>query len=87
MRNIIQQERMIEMSFEGKRFWDLRRWKLSRKYMTKPIKGWSVLEKDVNKYYTITTLFSPTFEEKDYLWPIPESEILKNPNLIQNPGW
>jgi len=87
MRNIIQQERMIEMSFEGKRFWDLRRWKLSRKYMTKPIKGWSVLEKEVNKYYTITTLFSPTFEEKDYLWPIPESEILKNPNLIQNPGW
>jgi hypothetical protein len=87
MRDIIQQERMIEMSFEGTRFWDLRRWKLAKKYMNKPIKGWSVLENIQDNYYTVKVLFNPTFSEKDYLWPIPENEIIKNPSLIQNPGW
>lgn len=87
MREIIQHERMIEMSFEGARFWDLRRWKLSKDYMNKPIKGWNVLENDADDYYTVTTLFNPRFSEKDYLWPIPETETIKNPDLIQNPGW
>ncbi|MFV0248954.1 MAG: RagB/SusD family nutrient uptake outer membrane protein [Tenacibaculum sp.] len=87
MRQIIQQERMIEMSFEGSRFWDLRRWKLARNYMNKPIKGWNVLENKADDYYTIITLYNPTYSEKDYLWPIPESEKIKNPDLIQNPGW
>ncbi|UMB60286.1 RagB/SusD family nutrient uptake outer membrane protein [Lutibacter sp. A80] len=87
MREIIQQERMIELSFEGARFWDLRRWKLSKQYMSLPIKGWNVLETPVDDYYTVTTLYFPRFSEKDYLWPIPESETIKNPDLIQNPGW
>ncbi len=87
MREIIQRERMIEMSFEGTRFWDLRRWKLAKKHMNKPIKGWNILEKDINEYYTVKVLYNPTFSEKDYLWPIPEGEIIKNPSLIQNPGW
>ena len=87
MREIIQQERMIEMSFEGTRFWDLRRWKLAKKFMNKPIKGWNVLENAQDNYYTVKVLYNPTFSEKDYLWPIPENEIIRNPSLIQNPGW
>lgn len=87
MRDIIQQERMIEMAFEGTRFWDLRRWKLARTFMNKPIKGWNVLETEAEDYYTLLTLYNPTFSERDYLWPIPESETIKNPDLIQNPGW
>jgi len=87
MREIIQQERMIEMSFEGARFWDLRRWKLTKMYMNKPVKGWNVLEHDADDYYTVNTLYNLRFSEKDYLWPIPEYETIKNPDLIQNPGW
>ena len=75
------------MSFEGTRFWDLRRWKLAKKFMNKPIKGWNVLENIQDNYYTVKVLYTPTFSEKDYLWPIPEDEIIKNPSLIQNPGW
>lgn len=26
-------------------------------------------------------------ESKDYLWPLPLTELLLNPNLVQNPGW
>ena len=87
MRDIIQHERMIEMSFEGARFWDLRRWKLAKNYMNKPIKGWDALEIEEDDYYTVRTLFNPSYSEKDYLWPIPEDETIKDPNLIQNPGW
>lgn len=87
MREIIQRERMIELSFEGARFWDLRRWKLADRYMNKPIKGWNVLAQDAEDYYNVKTLYNPSFTEKDYLWPIAENEIINNPNLIQNPGW
>jgi hypothetical protein len=27
------------------------------------------------------------WDQKDYLYPIPESDLLTNPNLKQNPGW
>ncbi|MCM4169108.1 hypothetical protein KCTC52924_00125 [Arenibacter antarcticus] len=87
MRDIIRRERMIEMSFEGNRYWDLRRWKLLEQYMNKPIRGWSVLVNDLDDYYTVRVLHNPTFNQKDYLWPIKEEELINNPNLQQNPGW
>ncbi len=87
MRDIIRQERMIEMSFEGDRFWDLRRWKLAKYYMNRPIKGWNGQGETRAEYYNVKTLFTPTFSERDYLWPIPENEIIRQPGLIQNPGW
>lgn len=87
MRSIIQQERMIELAFEGQRYWDLRRWKLMKEYMNRPVQGWNVYEKTIEGFYQVQTLFMPTFEEKDYLWPIRQGNLLKNKNLVQNPGW
>lgn len=87
MREIIQRERLIEMAFEGSRFWDLRRWKLAREYMNKPIRGWNVLKTEVREYYRVNTLFNQSFTVRDYLWPIRENEQVLNPNLVQNPGW
>lgn len=86
MREIIQQERMIELAFEGQRFWDLRRWKLAADYMNRPIRGWNIAGPGLN-FYNVTTLFVPTYTFKDYLWPISTNEIIANPNLVQNPGW
>jgi hypothetical protein len=87
MREIIQRERMIELAFEGIRFWDLRRWKLSEIYMNKPIRGWNVYETDASKFYQVRNIYDLKFEKKDYLWPIQTSELLRNKNLVQNPGW
>ena len=87
LRSILQQERMIEMSFEGDRFWDLRRWKLARQYMNKPLKGWTTTGTNVDEYYNVKTVVNLTFSERDYLWPIPENQIIQNKNLVQNPGW
>ncbi len=87
MREIIQKERLIEMSFEGARFWDLRRWKLSQEYLNGPIRGWSVLKDDPREYYRVNTLHSQSFKLRDYFWPIRENELVNNPSLTQNPGW
>lgn len=92
MREIIKQERLIELAFEGQRFWDLRRWKDAAKYLNEPIKGWNVGGKGLD-FYKVTTVYPQPgdpvtpYDFKDYLWPIKVNEIIKNPNLVQNPGW
>jgi hypothetical protein len=84
MRDIIRRERMIELAFEGIRFWDLRRWKLAEQYMNQTIQGFNIYADD---FYTPVDLFQLTFEKKDYFWPIRQSVLLNNKNLVQNPGW
>ncbi len=88
MRKIIHQERMIELAFEGIRFWDLRRWKLAEEYMNTPIQGFDVLKSEAEDFYQPQTLFrEQTFGLKNYLWPLRQGNLLKNQNLVQNPGW
>lgn len=88
LREIIQQERMIELAFEGQRYYDIRRWKLAGKYFNKPVTGWSVDESAVNKFYTVKNVGQRSFlTPRDYLFPIKLNEIIVNSNLVQNPGW
>jgi len=87
MRKIIQQERMIELALEGHRYWDIKRWKLATEYFNKPIQGWNIFRPDVDGFYEVENIFYRNYSTKDYLWPISQNELLRNPNLIQNPGW
>jgi hypothetical protein len=87
LREIIQQERTIELIFEGHRFWDLRRWKTAMTELAKPITGWNPLYNDPEEYYTEKYLYSQKFTPRDYFWPINDVEILKNSNTVQNYGW
>ena len=87
MRDIIRQERMIELALEGYRYWDIRRWKLAGDYFSRPIRGWNIYRSDVEGFYEIENIFYRNFLIKDYLWPISQNELLRNPNLVQNPGW
>ncbi len=92
MRDIIRQERLIELAFEGHRFWDLRRWLLAQEMMNIPIRGWNVAAESAapEDYYQVKVIVTDRlsrFEEKDYLWPIRLREILNTPSLVQNPGW
>ena len=73
MREIIRRERLNELACEGKRFWDLRRWKIT---LPKEIYGRKTVVYERPEYYY-----------RDYLWPLKISTLLQNPNLIQNPGW
>ena len=80
MRELIQNERRLELCFESFRFWDLRRWK---KNLNETARGL-----DVNG-----TVYSPfevenrTYADYMYYGPIPFSEVLKFSNLSQNKGW
>lgn len=87
LRDIIQRERLIELAFEGQRFWDLRRWKKSHIMLNTPIKGWDIEQVDPASYYKEVLLYNQTFYLRDYLWPISVNELLTNRNLVQNPGW
>lgn len=87
LREIIHQERLIEMAFEGQRYWDLRRWKEATKTLNQPITGWDLEQEDAAAYYRERVIFNQTFSTRDYLWPLPESELLSNKRMSQNPGW
>ncbi|MDR2775391.1 MAG: RagB/SusD family nutrient uptake outer membrane protein [Tannerella sp.] len=87
LREIIKQERMIELSFEGQRFFDLRRWRDAEKYIN-DMKGWNYEGITVDDYYKVTTYISREFRTpRDYLWPLRLNTLIINSNLVQNPGW
>lgn len=88
MRDIIQTERMIELSFEGHRYNDLRRWLLADQYFNSPVMGWSVDETNEDDYYQVQDVGQRSFNKnRDYLHPISTDELARNSNLMQNPGW
>ena len=85
MREIIRRERLIELSGEGHRFWDKRRWMIP---LAQEVRGWNSSGETAEEFYQITVHFTrPRQTFRDFLWPIRTSSILINPNLMQNPGW
>ena len=88
LRDIVHQERLIEMAFEGSRFWDLRRWKTAPKVLNTAIYGWDIVQENYEDYNNRVLLFNQKFvSPRDYFWPIKEYDIQINPNLVQNLGW
>ncbi|WP_324759592.1 RagB/SusD family nutrient uptake outer membrane protein [Sphingobacterium thalpophilum] len=87
-RDIIHRERLIELAFEGQRFWDLRRWKTAAVQLNEPITGWNMQGETTAAYYVIRTVFNQRFiAPRDYFWPISENTVIQNLNLVQNYGW
>lgn len=90
MRELIRNERRIELSFESFRFWDLRRWKVQGQNI--PDLNETARGMDVNVVNS-TTVYSPIDVEirnyKDYMFygPVPYTEVVKYSNLLQNKGW
>lgn len=86
MRALIINERRVELAFEEQRFWDIRRWKIAPQVMTQPLTGVSITNA-ASPVYQQTAVTTPVWTDRLYHMPIPNSEILKNPKLIQNEGW
>ncbi|WP_282040935.1 RagB/SusD family nutrient uptake outer membrane protein [Winogradskyella flava] len=81
MRELIRNERRIELSFEGHRFWDIRRWGLP---LNEPAQGYFF---DGNNYMELPSVEIRNFQPFATYMPIPNSEILKFSELEQNMGW
>ncbi|MGM9768566.1 MAG: RagB/SusD family nutrient uptake outer membrane protein [Candidatus Cryptobacteroides sp.] len=88
MRKAIRRERRVEMACEGPtRYNDIRRWKIGVELFKTPIYGMNVGASTNDGFYRRVSYMTRAFDTKHYLWPIPQSYINKNENLIQNPGW
>lgn len=114
LRRVVRLERRIELAWEGRRFWDLLRWRMFEEAY-KPYYGHHPLallkerivdpglwfwpwtpEIDDNGIADfgpmhdaglIALYVERNFDEKQYLWPIPNSEVVSNENIEQNPGY
>lgn len=87
LREIVRQERLIELYLENHNFYDIRRWGEAETLGERPL-GLSVEQTDLRlfaqpKEVDVTRYFIPAH----YLMPLPISEVNKNPNLVQNPGY
>lgn len=90
MRQKIQHERRIELAFEGHRVFDVRRWKIAEATQGGPMYGMNV-NKGTNfndtDFYQRVVFETRVFQKKHYFWPIQQSEIDRNREMLQNPGW
>jgi len=85
-RTKLRNERRVELAFEDHRFWDTRRWKIGEE--TKDIYAINITRNaNLSLNYEVKLLEIRPFEERMYLYPIPQSELFKNNKLIQNTGW
>lgn len=90
LRERIRRERRVELAFESHRFFDVRRWKIAAQTESKIITRMDItkgtgLQDD--SYYVRNKVEDRIFESKHYLLPIPQGEIDKNRNIIQNKDW
>ena len=77
-----ERERLVELAFENHRFWDVRRWKKGAQYFR------TIQVATISSSLTLTrSTLIRQWDDKFNFYPIPQSELKKNPNLTQNPGW
>jgi hypothetical protein len=84
MRELIRNERRLELCFENHRFWDLRRWNAN---LNEAAKGVKITTKGESLAYEYFTVEERKYQDYMNYGPIPYSELQKWGNLKQNDGW
>jgi hypothetical protein len=87
MRAEIRNERRIELAFEEQRFWDVRRWMIADQTDNILTMGMEVDRNGASVTYKPFAVRQRNFRKAMYLWPFPQSEVAKSPELMQNPGY
>lgn len=91
LRSLVRNERRVEFAFEGLRWFDIQRWKIGSQVMNGPVYGARAGTVSTTGKYTITgdniKVETRQFADKNYLWPVPQTEININKALKQNPGY
>lgn len=84
MTELIRNERRIELCFENKRFWDIRRWLMP---LDEAARGMQIEKVGESLTYTPIEVEKRNYKDYMYYGPIPYGEVLKWSNLQQNKGW
>lgn len=93
MRDVIRNERRVELCFENKRFYDIIRWGIAQSVMNVDRHGMMITNSspsdDAGHWtYTPVPLNHPhVFTQKMYLNPIPQDVLDQNPKILQNPNY
>lgn len=88
LREKIRNERRIELAFEDHRSWDVKRWQIAETTLGADLKGMDITRNSDGSFnYSPYIVEKRIFAPKMYFYPIPNSEIMKQPKLVQNPGW
>ena len=86
-REIIRNERGIELAFEGHRFFDIRRWKIGGTIDGHMMHGMQITKSGNNYTYKVINVTPRYFKDIYYYFPIPTDDVTFNPKLLQNPGY
>jgi len=89
---VLERERTIELFWEGRRYYDIRRWGIVEELEKEPLQGLNVNVGEWAGFYQPTviqysTIRERVFKPKMMLLPLSLDEIRKVPTLDQNPGW
>lgn len=87
MRKLIRAERRVELSCEGIRYDDLRRWKEAENVLNGDFYGMNFSGKNNSSFYVRTPYLKRVYKKAYYWFPIHQSEIDKNDKLVQSPYW
>ena len=88
MRERIMNERAIEFVYEGQRWYDIIRWNKGVEYFNKPVYGIRTIKQDDGSFKLVRKkIMDRVFKDYMHRYPIPQSELNKSFNLVNNPGW
>jgi hypothetical protein len=87
VRTKIRNEERVEFAFEDHRIWDLRRWMLATTVLNGPLRGVDVSKSGTAFSYQQKIVENRIFTSNMYYYPIPQTEIINSPGLVQNTGW
>ena len=93
LRQRIRNEWRVEFAMEGgKRQWDIRRWGIAKQVLNAPFQGLKYTLSSDGLSCTLyegtnVSLTGSSYEDHNYLYPVPQTEIDLNPALTQNPGY
>lgn len=87
MRQMIWRERRVELADEGKRYTDLRRWLKMKEVLSEPIYGLDTQATNAEDFFRRKVFMRRSFGDQNYLWPVYQEYLDRNPNLVQNYGF